>query len=605
MRLDDRPVPAEIVAEWKAMVDTLPESALARLAAAHAELSRGFRPGKLPPAEARNRAKSALEQGSPELVAAVLAALRARGPARELVAALSEAALQATATDWAAHLGRLPLLAALLLDERAPVRKLAFALLEQPPAPGEPADTRGRIREALGPLQTHLAALGGEHGAPAAGPAGSAADTPRGPDAPPPPARSPRSAQDRERVLEARRTRTELHRQRKAAQHAQAEAAAQQARGAELDRALAAARARVTELEDQDRQWQARLDSRVREAVQAQLDESLRPWLHEAQALDAAVQQLARGSPVDEALALLARQEENDRRYGLRSALEQERRRAADVLARLQAARGDALQPLPALAPMAGRLEAHIAELDRRLGDGDRPAAATRPGGDVAARLQAAVAAAATLEDLARIRAHLDGLAALALLDEGPLIDAYRRVDQACALVYDRSIRTPQGRRDAERDLARMPLHALRRAAAEGQPCTLVVDGHNLLFALPGLFRPHYDGGAPGERARRALAERLATAARRHPGVDIHVWFDGEHRHDSTVLPNLRLHYSGGQGLDRADDEIVAYLRHLQGAEPQRPRFLATADREEASRAREAGVAVGVLLPHEWALWVG
>ena len=50
---------------------------------------------------------------------------------------------------------------------------------------------------------------------------------------------------------------------------------------------------------------------------------------------------------------------------------------------------------------------------------------------------------------------------------------------------------------------------------------------------------------------------------------------------------------------------IDAYLRHLQGAEPGRPRFLATADREEASRVREAGVAVGVLLPHEWALWVG
>ena len=63
------------------------------------------------------------------------------------------------------------------------------------------------------------------------------------------------------------------------------------------------------------------------------------------------------------------------------------------------------------------------------------------------------------------------------------------------------------------------------------------------------------------------------------------------------------MHYSGGSGANRDDDQIVAYLQHLQKASPERLRALATADRDETARATRLGALV--LTPQELAVLIG
>jgi len=143
----------------------------------------------------------------------------------------------------------------------------------------------------------------------------------------------------------------------------------------------------------------------------------------------------------------------------------------------------------------------------------------------------------------------------------------------------------------------------MQSTLAVGQRATLVVDGHNVLFTLPALFRPFFENGNPGGRARDALEQRLAALARRHPRLDIQLWFDGGTVSERTVSDNLRVRFSGGSGSNRADRQILAFLHHLGTASPELTRAVVTADQDEA-RAAERSHAM-VMAPEELALWLG
>jgi predicted RNA-binding protein with PIN domain len=142
------------------------------------------------------------------------------------------------------------------------------------------------------------------------------------------------------------------------------------------------------------------------------------------------------------------------------------------------------------------------------------------------------------------------------------------------------------------------PLQALQRALAAGQACVLVVDGHNVLHLLPEWFRPHQDDHA---RIRRALADRLLGLAARHAALRVELWFDGP-AHDTQALSDqVRLHFSGGTGRDRADHAIVAQVRHLTDAGDRRHVAVASADGQVSADV----VALGALVvtPMELGMW--
>lgn len=306
-----------------------------------------------------------------------------------------------------------------------------------------------------------------------------------------------------------------------------------------------------------------------------------------------------RAGPVDlvaEAETLLRRQAEVDLQFGLRSALESELACVEALHARLLAARADALKPLPEIGLTARRLDERIVALRALLG---RPA--PPDAGGVLARLEGVLASAGSLEELSARRQALQAAESLELLTEPALERAFERVRETASRLYAaRSME--RGWKDDPSALSAFPVHALQSAIARGSECVLVVDGHNLLFRLPALFRAHYERGLPGARARDALERMLVGLAERNPGLAVHLWFDSETLADRSASPSVRVHFSGGDGTDRADRRIDAYLAHLNQASPDTPRAVVSADRAVADGARAAGAMV--MTPGELAGWL-
>jgi hypothetical protein len=187
------------------------------------------------------------------------------------------------------------------------------------------------------------------------------------------------------------------------------------------------------------------------------------------------------------------------------------------------------------------------------------------------------------------------------MLSSEETILAYRLVHDAASRVYDRYLITSDSGKRSE-SLSGVPMYALQSELARGLPCTLVVDGHNVLHKLPTLFRPDYEAGQPGAKARKALEARLLGLCSKYPMLSIQLWFDGPVVEERAASNNLRVRFSGGSGSDRADRQIVAYLQHLQTSNSKQMRALVSADGEVGHQGQAAGAIV--MLPAELSLWM-
>ena len=659
MKIDEREVPAAVLSHWKQALEAAPPAALAGLTRAHPSLQAGFRPGKVPQGQLRLRAKALLDTapGLPEAVRGVLAQ---HGLQSELLCVLSEEAISAQADAWADAFGRVAVFSAMLLDDRPSVRALGFSLLEHWNGQGadEVTATRARagLAEDFGPFLRTVAPLvrpadpampgadvAGDARAVAAGAVEAPASTLSADVAPPDnpqaqggssvlAARLPRPAGERALVLQLRAQRMETRRAQRACNEAERERDHLKLRADAADVQVSEARVASSQLSQELRRVQARIEALVLEGVQAQLDERLRPWLAPAEQLQQEVQAFVDSPLLDEVQALLRRQAEVDRREGLRSTLVAELQRTRDLLAEVQRARVDALNPLSHWPDVVQRLQAHAAALQARLNQamrGVQPTAPVPPAQDPRAaatddatptplsRLQQMIAAAPTLDALATLRQHLHSAERLALLTPEQTTAAHGLLHEAISRLYDRSVLAAGLAQAPLPDARAFPLQALQAALARRLPRTLVVDGHNVLHLLPALFRPYHNAqGQPTGRARQALAERLQALAGRHPTMHVELWFDGPAHDTRSLSEQVRIHFSGGSGSDRADGAIVAQVRHLcesasstrsdttsSGAEgPVRQQFtVVSADSEVRSQVLALGAAV--MLPAELGWW--
>ena len=62
--------------------------------------------------------------------------------------------------------------------------------------------------------------------------------------------------------------------------------------------------------------------------------------------------------------------------------------------------------------------------------------------------------------------------------------------------------------------------------------------------------------------------------------------------HDETIQGNFMVHYSGGTGANRADEQIVAYLNYLNLQSSQLFKALVTEDQDEAAKAEDCGALI-------------
>lgn len=620
MQLDGEEVPEVVVGAWKASFDRLSSADVRLLALKRPEVVRGFRPASIDIRIARERLKDVLSK-SAELPADIRAMLRTSGLAASLLIVLSEEALERVAGPLASFFGTRETAAALLLDERLAVRALGRAVLAgwdgAEPTAAQREAASAQLRAEIGPFLGHMKELleaqdaaGGNAAAPGAVPI----DAP-GAHAPIAQARPPRPRREADLVValrDKRREVTQLARENTRISGLLTTSTAQAAAAAS---SLTATQARLSSALEELASLKDQFETRVEDAVRARLSAKLLPWLEpaeslarEAGALGVTQPPAVSGSPrhcggeesepVRAAARLLEQQAESDRQFGLRSALRSERERCASLLDRLRQAQVDSIRPLAEIGPTALALEARIQQIDGVLGEGTGSPPTQSP---ALARFELALAEAGSLDEVAALRQRLIASEPLGLLNDGELDEAFRLLGSASSRMYARA-GVGRGWTVGRDDLSGLPLYAMQATLAQGRPATLVVDGHNVLWKVPTLFRPHYEQDQPGGRARRALQDALQVLAGRHPNLTIHLWFDGAVMEDRVLAPNLRVHFSGGVGANRADRQMLAYLAHLNASGTDEVRAVTTADGEVAATAQASGALA--MTPQELVIWM-
>lgn len=621
MQIDGEGVPEAILGAWKAWIDLLPPADVRLLAVKRSEVIRGFRPASIDIRIARDRLKDLLSR-SAELPADIRAQLQARSIASSLVIVFSEQALERIAAPLASFFGPLDTAAALLLDEREPVRALGRAVhsgwdgTEHTPTQKEAAAEK--LLAEIGPFLRHMRELLASQDREGVSASASVTQTQPGASSPAAgalPTRAPRPRREAELVVALRGKRQEAARLARENNRLSSQLATTGAQASTAGTNLVATQDRLRIVQEELDSLKARFDERLDAAVSARLNGRLLPWLEPAETLAREAAALAvsvthprfdspragsteEAEPVRAALRLLERQAEADRQFGLLSALRSERERCMDLLERLRQAQTESIRPLAELGPAADAMEARIQQIDRVLGERSGESLPQSPS---LARFESALAEAGSLDEVAALRQRLIASEPLGLLNDGELDEAFRLLGSASSRMYARA-GVGRGWSVGRDDMSGLPLYAMHATLAQGRPATLVVDGHNVLWKVPTLFRPHYEQGQPGSRARRALEAALQDLAKRHPDLTIHLWFDGGVMEDRVLAPNLRVHFSGGVGANRADRQMLAYLAHLNASGTNEVRAVTTADGDVAATAQASGALA--MTPQELAIWL-
>lgn len=120
----------------------------------------------------------------------------------------------------------------------------------------------------------------------------------------------------------------------------------------------------------------------------------------------------------------------------------------------------------------------------------------------------------------------------------------------------------------------------------------VLIDGHNLLYAMRPRFAAQLVDGHPGTAAREALVAQM-VAAFDQPGAVVRIYFDGGEAHTEQRSAQVEVIYPGGAGDQRADQAILAALaQHAASPTAEERPIVVTRDIKLARRARKRGATV-------------
>lgn len=591
MKIEGETADPRAVIAWKVALACAPTELILDYVDRSPDLQAGFRTGKMPHRVAVDRVKGLLDHAG-EMPARLRNLLSSTGLDGALLTVLSEDAICAAEVHLRNYFGSDALYSAMLLSDREGVRSLGTAGFAQekftPPTDEEKETARAALNELFRPF---LDILGCSAGSNEAGLSFSAATERRGDveaDEKYSRMKSERDKQFRESV----RLSKELAQK-------QAELSKAMGQSKAIEANLEAVRALLATEKAAHQTLSRAFEQAVADETQRRFDARVLPWLEPAEGLVSAAAKNGSDNILHQAEALLSRQEQADRRYGLWSQLARERDDCLAMIERLGRAKQESIRPLPEIGTTTDLLVARVGELDQTLGHGTpnfKPRFAPQ-------ELFQLVQEAATLEELAALRADLEASNRIGVLHEEALAEAYRLIQEACWKLYSTQPESKAGQKDGGWQNM-LPLHALQRALRQGDSCLLLIDGHNVLFRLRSILQLDFEGNSPGSRARKQLVEKVSALAARFQCIDIHLWYDGEDAHDISVSRNLVVHYSGGVGRNRADEEIVKYLQsidYMKAKQQRRLKVLVSADKGLSDAARSQGAAM-VLAPEELAI---
>ena len=591
MKIEGETADPRAVSAWKAVLACASAERIQDYVERSPDLQAGFRPGRTPHRVAVDRVKGLLDHAG-EMPAKLRNLLSSTGLDGALLTVLSEDAIGAAEKHLGDYFGCDALYSAMLLSDREGVRSLGTAGFAQETFPQPTDEEKEAARAALNELfRPFLDILGCSADANEAGLPVTAANERRvdvEADKKYSQMKSERDKQSRESIRLSKELDQKQARLSKAVGQNKA-----------IEANLEAVRALLATEKAAHQTLAQAFEQAVTDETQRRFDARVLPWLEPAEDLAAAAAKIGSDNILHQAEALLSRQEQADRRYGLWSQLARERDNTLAMIERLSRAKQESIRPLPEIGTTTDLLVARVGELEQTLGHGTPTSKPRFAPQELFLRVQEA----ATLEELAALRVDLEASNRIGFLHESALAEAYRLIQEACWKLYSTQPESTEGQKDGGWQNM-LPLHALQRSLRQGESCLLLIDGHNVLFRLMSILQLDFEGNSPGSRARKQLVDKVSALAARFQCIDIHLWYDGEDAHDISVSRNLVVHYSGGLGRNRADAEIVNYLHsidYMRAKQQSRLKVLVSADKGLSDAARLQGAAI-VLAPEELAI---
>lgn len=278
----------------------------------------------------------------------------------------------------------------------------------------------------------------------------------------------------------------------------------------------------------------------------------------------------------DEVISL---QVQADRHTGNRRELQLRLSAVSAKLAEVRDIRANALKPIEDLSYIERQLVAEEHDLSRLLGsDGD-----SRKTPMVQA-LAARINSASEGENIHKLEQFLDELHQLGLPDSD-----FAFLQNKLAVLYDRLLSQSD-----DAPLLQLPLNPTLRfrfALAQGQPLTLVCDGHNILNSMDMFTdvrnRSHSD-------ARKSLSDILTVLLKPYQCCTATIVYDGPDHNKVECSENVTVIYSGGGKNEkhRADRRIEEMLNWRQYTGKSAPVFVVTADYDLGQEAKESGAEI-------------
>jgi hypothetical protein len=580
MTLDEYPLSDEMLAFCKAAIEDMPDALLVSGARKMPDLFKGLKQDKPNIDLLLQRVLAKLQLKSPP--PPILDILRTATLSEALVDVLSDKALQQGLPALLDHFGRIPILTAILLDTRDSVRKMAHEQLAKPIKDAAKAklpeqDTfKLRFKPLLDTLRPVL--QDEPYQAPTPRPAGITAKI----------AAPTLSKEQQERDILASTPYRQLQKDRNALA---AERDKLQTLNTKLATDLAGQTSRANNLISELSALQSQWRTSIAQGIADGLQHRLAPWL-------AATESLAHNLPatqsaLERARHVLARQAQQDHRYGTRANVTEELVQARSLLTELQTARQEALRPMPQLADEIRALATHIATTEARLNQ-----TSLQP---QAPQLRELAQTLLTLQDIDALQNHKKALERTMLEEAWGLSlcqQAYALIDRQAMAIYAEHHPDPK---DIPPPVT--PTQHLTDCLLHARPCRLLIDGHNLLPKLKPLIGASYfkAGQGPTAQARALLIKRVKTLTDLHPLLEADIWFDSPDDQHWSETDNLRVWFSGGKGSDRADGRILESLQSELYRGTQTTRLIVTEDRELLAQALARG-AIGVSPLEMWTM---
>ena len=585
MEIDNHPIPAAIVDAFCQLADQIDPALVLAMSAESPKLFQGHRIIQKNVPVACQRIKLLLKNER-QLDSATSVLLRSVGLYRAVVVVLSESAMETGFSSLAAYYGEADFLAAALLDERESTRKLAHEFISG--WDGQISD-ESRRKDAAEDLRTkftvflsNMKELLGDV-LPAVVP----------------PAK--RDGRDEKIKLDAALEVAKAELARQSQRHArdqkdlQSKIELEQQEIKRLRTQLADAgaetkvlKAGLSDVQQQFGDLQASVQQRIDSGVGTALSGRLRQWLEPVINVEDALAESKQSDLLIRAAEALAKQRSIDRHFGNRAELTRTIEERRQMLAEIKRARIEALKPIPELASIAAALEREIGHFGRQLGLTGDPATTT------GSALLASINAALSLDELSAVRRFIQQAATHDLLRRDELHRLYRATNDKAGQLYDTIQLLGEDRPGPPATTYFHPLHAV----AQGQPFTLFIDGHNVLFLLEDLFGRWFEKGIPGRKARVEFANSLLPVFDK-PGADVMVFFDGNEATEQALSDHVRVFYSGGTGDHRADNAILEHIAFSLQSSASAPICLVTKD---GDFARQAGAKGGTIMdPEEFA----